>query len=252
MSACPDKQSLIQGLFDGELDAANALQVEAHLRVCEGCAAELRRLHALRAWIRATDVGPRAPEALRRRVEALIDAGAKPPRQAWSGRARAAAPWVVSGGFAAIAASLALLMMAPQAQTSALENELVASHVRSLLASHLTDVATSDRHTVKPWFNGRIDFAPRVVDLAGKGFPLAGGRLDYLHGRVVAALVYRRRQHVINLFVWPAAHAGEAPVMARKDGYSLKSWTADGLEYWAVSDIDPSELDAFERAFGAA
>ena len=251
MSACPDKQSLIHGLLDGELDAANAVECEAHLRACPGCAAEFRRLQALRARLAGADLTPRAPEALRARLDALIEAAARPQPPSWRARAGRIAPWASSGAFAALAACLALVMLSPQVGSSALQDELVAGHVRSLLAAHLTDVATSNRHVVKPWFNGRIDFAPQVVDLADRGFPLAGGRLDYLHGRVVAALVYRRRQHVINLFVWPAEHGREPDLSARKNGYSLERWTRAGLEYWAVSDIDASELHAFEQAFDA-
>ncbi|MDB5694228.1 MAG: hypothetical protein JWO81_3291, partial [Alphaproteobacteria bacterium] len=151
------------------------------------------------------------------------------------------------------AASILLLLAAPQFTSVAMQDQLVASHVRSLLASHLTDVATSNRHVVKPWFNGRIDFAPPVVELAGQGFPLVGGRLDYLDGRVVPALVYRRNLHVINLFVRPKDRfASPLGFAARKNGYSLVRWTDGGLEYWAVSDIEPADLDSFHRAFEQA
>ena len=122
----------------------------------------------------------------------------------------------------------------------------------STLASHLVDVETSDRHVVKPWFNGRIDFAPPVIELADAGYPLAGGRLDYVDRKVVAALVYRRRLHVINLFVWPQGRAGlHASPFAGRDGYSLVHWRAGGLDYWAVSDVEKAELEAFHRAFAA-
>jgi anti-sigma factor RsiW len=126
----------------------------------------------------------------------------------------------------------------------------VAAQVRSLQAQHLMDVATSDRHTVKPWFNGKIDFAPPVVDLADQGFPLAGGRLDYVHEHAAAALVYRRRAHVINLFIWPGA-APEEPQVTRREGYSLIRWGHDGLTYWAVSDIDTADLQGFQKLYVA-
>ena len=250
MSACADKEGLLHGLLDGELDAANALAAEQHLTLCPGCAAELARLQSLRRLIGAPGVAYRAPDSLRARIEAQLPqamAANVPPR-----RRRAWGPWVASGALTALAASLALVIIAPELAERGLEDQVVSGHVRSLLASHLTDVATSDRHTVKPWFNGRIDFAPPVTDLASQGFPLAGGRLDYLHDRVVAALVYRRRLHVINLFVWPAA-AGEAPSgQTRRDGYSIAWWTQGGLEFWAVSDIDPGDLESFHRAWLAA
>ena len=251
MSACPDRELLLHGLIDGELDAANALAMEAHLGACPGCAEALARLQALRRLVRAPEVAFQAPAGLRGRIEAAVDgdAAVAPPPLVRRGRLVAAAPWALSGAFAALAASLALVMVNPSAPEAGLENEVISSHVRSLLASHLTDVATSDRHTVKPWFNGRIDFAPPVVDLAAQGFPLAGGRLDYLHDRTVAALVYRRRQHVINLFVWPAKRGESLSGVRRHDGYSVVYWTAGGLEFWAVSDIDAGDLQAFERAY---
>jgi anti-sigma factor RsiW len=133
---------------------------------------------------------------------------------------------------------------------SSLEDELISSHVHSLLANHLTDVATSDQHTVKPWFNGKIDFSPPVVDLKARGFPLVGGRVDYLKGRVVAALIYRRSGHVINLFIWPAS--GPSVPAGEREGYSLLNWSQAGLNFWAVSDLNEPELKQFQQDFAEA
>jgi len=159
--------------------------------------------------------------------------------------------WSAAGAVAAIAASLLVVQTVPL-QSAGLEDQLVASHVRSLLANHLIDVETSDRHVVKPWFNGKIDFAPPVVDLKDQGFPLVGGRLDYADQRVVAALVYRRRAHVINLFVLPA-HAGPLAWLTHHapTSYSVVHWTPGGPDFWAVSDIEAGDLETFHKAFAA-
>jgi anti-sigma factor RsiW len=245
MTPCEDKLPLLGALLDGELDAANAVALEAHLKTCAGCAEALAHLEGLHGALADPALRAPAPAALRARIEADIGRGARRPA---AGRA----VWASSGALAGIAACLLVFFAAPQLSTGRAQAEFVDSHVRSLQASHLLDVATSDRHTVKPWFNGRIDFAPPVVDLADQGFPLAGGRLDYVGGRQVAAIVFKRRLHTINLFVRPAAGlAPEAGFVARKDGYSLVRWTAGGLEFWAVSDIDPKELDLFHQLYAA-
>ena len=138
----------------------------------------------------------------------------------------------------------------PSLNDSQMENQLIGSHVRSLLANHLTDVETSNKHVVKPWFNGKIDFAPPVPDLADQGFPLAGGRLDYVSGKVVPALVYHRRLHTINVFIWPIKSGAIVPTRTlRRDGYSLVEWKRGDLEFWAVSDIDAVELRQFQQDF---
>jgi anti-sigma factor RsiW len=255
MTACPDQEPLLQALFDGELDAANALAVEAHLKTCQACAAHYRTLQALRARLSDPALSPPAPLHLRARVEDMIARESGPQRKApdrvrgW--RPRLTAGWATAGAMAAVAATLFVAPLQPA--TPGLEQQLVASHVRSLLANHLIDVATSDRHVVKPWFNGKIDFAPPVVDLAEQGFPLVGGRLDYADNRVVAALVYRRRAHVINLFVMPAQPQPSAWRLSwpHRTSYSVVHWTADGLDFWAVSDVEGDDLRQFEKAFAA-
>jgi anti-sigma factor RsiW len=162
------------------------------------------------------------------------------------------------GDWLTLAASLALMMAAgwglgrilrgPTDDVS-LTRELVASHVRSqMLPSHRFDVASSDPHTVKPWFEGKLDFAPPAKDLTDEGFPLVGGRLDYLHDRPVAAIVYQRRKHTINLFVWPSSPADDArPVSASRQGFHMLRWTSSGMTFWAVSDLNEEELQEFVR-----
>jgi len=249
MTDCPDPL-LLQGLADGELDAANSVALEAHLKTCTSCAGELGRIEALRDRLAGPALRHRPPPGLADRVDRALASAATPPAR----RPRPArTPWLAGGALGAAAAALALLVAAPQLTSTGIEDELVADHVRSLLAAHVVDVATSDRHVVKPWFNGRIDFAPQVPEFAPQGFPLVGGRLDYLDGRVVAAIVYKRRLHTVNLFVRPAgALASPRAFTARRQGYSLARWTSGGLEYWAVSDVAPEDLDAFRRAFSEA
>ena len=139
---------------------------------------------------------------------------------------------------------LAMMLRAPAANET-LAQEVVSSHIRSLMANHLTDVSSTDQHNVKPWFNGKVDFSPPVKDLAGQGFPLIGGRLDYLGGRPVAALLYHRRRHIINLFIWPSLHSDSGPKTIATKGYNLIHWTRSGITYWAVSDLNENELSEF-------
>jgi anti-sigma factor RsiW len=158
-----------------------------------------------------------------------------------------------SGLVTGLALSLAFVLALPQFTRVGTEDQLIANHIRSLsLSNHLTDVATSNRHVVKPWFNGKIDFAPPVPELASQGFPLVGGRLDYVDGHEVAAIVYKRRLHTINVFVQPAGTVSlPIGISTKHDGYSLVRWTSGGLEFWAVSDIDLGELELFHRTFAS-
>lgn len=183
----------------------------------------------------------RAPDALRQRVRAALRAEARAQARPMLWR------W---GGMAATFATVALVswnvafLQARGTEDERLATEIASAHVRSLmLESHLNDVASTDQHTVKPWFEGKLDFAPRVEELASCGFPLAGGRLDYVNGRAVAALTYRRRLHVVNVFEWPTAARGDAaPQAAVLHGYALLHWRQAGLEYWAVSDVNGEDL----------
>lgn len=157
-------------------------------------------------------------------------------------------PWLGGGAIGALAASLVLLLAVPTVTEPTLVDEVMSNQIRSLQSGHLVDVETSDRHTVMPWFNGRIDFSPPVVDLAPQGFPLVGGGLDVLEGQTVAALVFKRRLHTINLFIRPQP-AGTHDVALARQGYAIEKWSAGGLEYWAISDIPASELSNFHRIF---
>jgi len=157
--------------------------------------------------------------------------------------------WLAPGLVGAIAASLAMITLLPPGSQSIIDQELVSSHVRSLQPGHLTDVQTTNQHIVKPWFNGRIDFAPPVPELADVGFPLAGGRLDSIGGKTVAAIVYHRRLHTVNLFIWPAKDGGERSFV--KDGFAVKEWSRNGLRFAAVSDIPAGELQQFHKLFEA-
>lgn len=245
MNPCPDNTALLHGLIDGELDAVNAAACEAHLKTCEACNGEYLRLMALRDTISAPDVAHRAPPRLRANIEAMLAAETAPKRRL------PRAGYAATGALGTLlAASLAAVLIVPQVTEAGIEKQLVASHVRSLMANHLTDVTTSNQHVVRPWFNGRVDVAPPVPELAEQGFPLVGGRLDYIEGRVTPAIVYRRRLHTVNLFVWPAEdRLLNETRAARRDGYSLEEWTAGGLRFAAVSDIDAAELKAFKAAF---
>lgn len=215
-------------------------------------------LQALKQRIAQRGVHWRTPDHVRAQVleailrEAAIEARAPAGRQEVAGFSvlEFFRRWMFVPALAALAASL-FLVIVPLSDRSSIGDEVIASHIRSLLVDHLTDVATSDQHTVKPWFNGKIDFAPPVIDLAREGFPLEGGRVDYVGGRVVAALVYKRQSHVINLFVWPWSGGTTASVRtpASRDGYNIENWRAGGLMFWAVSDGSADDLARFRDAF---
>ncbi len=254
---CDDARVLMHGHLDGELDLAADLEVQQHIEQCPRCASEYAAMRAMRTRLKDPAFRFEAPAALKEKIRRAIPAsppsraGAYPSRRGtWVPRAvRFAVPM-------AIGAMLALIV-APRtigpALNQRLASEVVASHVRSLMAAHLMDVASTDQHTVKPWFNGKLDVAPPVIDLTTEGFTLIGGRLDDINGETVAALVYRRRHHVINLFV--TRHPGSERARSGSEirhGFNVRQWTADGLDFWAVSDINAGELDEFYKKFTAA
>ena len=241
MTACVDQELLLGGLVDGELDAANVVMVEAHVARCGECREELERLRALRNLLGSGTIRHSAPEALRQRLAALPEFEERQMARKWL------PGWLAPGVIGALAASLAFLAFLPSGSQPVIDEEIVSSHVRSLQPGHLTDVLTTNQHVVKPWFNGRIDFSPPVVELADKGFPLAGGRLDSIDGKTVAAIVYHRRLHSVNLFIWPAKDAAKRSFV--KDGFAVTEWSRNGLRFAAVSDIPPAELRQFGDLF---
>jgi anti-sigma factor RsiW len=262
MSGCPDWQERLQGLIDGELDAAHATEVEAHLAGCAACSEAYADAMNLRMALRGAGVGVVAPDTLTSRLEAMVRAAEAPAAPAAAptavvrpfsgGRRRERAFWGFGGAGLALAACAVLAVaVVPEMQTAQLEQDLVAGHVRSQLVGHLTDVVTSDQHVVKPWFGGKLDFSPPVIDLTDQGFPIVGGRLDYIDKRTVAAIVYRRGRHVINLFIWPG-HGDLGPAEAKPgDGYTLLHWTRGGMTFWAVSDVAEKDLQAFRQLLQA-
>jgi anti-sigma factor RsiW len=262
MSGCPDWQERLQGLIDGELDAAHTAEVEAHVAGCAACATAHADALTLRAALRGEGVRAALPDSLALRLEATVRAAEAPAaptgssaailRPAGGWRRLDRALWGFGGAGLALAACAVLAVaVLPAMQTAALEQELVAGHVRSQLVGHLTDVITSDQHVVKPWFGGKLDFSPPVIDLTDQGFPIVGGRLDYIGKRTVAAIVYRRGRHVINLFVWPG-RGDLGPAEAKPgDGYTLLHWTRGGMTFWAVSDVNEKDLQDFRRLLEA-
>ena len=242
--ACEGMHLLIQADLDCELDAAATATLAAHLDDCPGCSALQRELVGLSARLRGELRHEPAPESLRRRLQAkLLPAAAPPPP---SGFRRRLAPLLSFGAGAAIAAGLVLVLPQTGSERGGdVSAELVAGHIRALQPGHLTDVISTDQHTVKPWFDGRIDFAPPVRDFAAEGFPLKGGRLDYLDGRPVAALVYQRDKHIIDLYVWPQGSAPQLSGDSAVQGYNVVHWTMDGMNFWAVSDVERGQLDDF-------
>jgi anti-sigma factor RsiW len=249
MLSCKDNPELIDGYIDGELDPLRDREIEQHLAACRPCSLEYQRRLELRAAIRSTPLYFSPPPGMEQRLRSALRREARetqPRRILWLW-------WPLSAAAALALVTLAIwgftiLRSRPPAE-ELLAQEVLSSHVRSLQATHLTDIASSDQHTVKPWFTGKLDFSPPVQDLASLGFPLIGGRLDYLAGRPAAALVYQRRQHLINLFVWPEAGAPlAAPHALTRQGYHLLSWTQAGMKYWAVSDLNENELQEFARA----
>ena len=246
---CAEAEILIHALLDGELDAGHAHDVEAHAGSCPRCGAELRGYRDLRRAMPAAQLRYTAPMRLRQAIGSALPSAPPPVANRRSVLKGFAMGTALS---AAMAASLVVSVIRTD-QDQRVLGDVLSAHVRSLQADHLTDVQTSDQHTVKPWFNGRLDVAPPVVDLTAQGFRLIGGRLDYIDGKAVASIVYRRRTHVINLFVAQgAASAQRGTKLDTMQGFNIERWSARGLEFFAVSDINADELQEFVEKFETA
>lgn len=233
------KLLLLQAELDGELDAAQSAELAAHRVDCPVCQRNGAFLASARQVLRGATYHRASPDLVRA-VASHIGAEQPLPRR------RVSFPWQGLAGFGAGAALAAAIVLAfLPAGPPALVSALVDDHVRALQPGHLMDVISTNQHTVKPWFDGKLDFAPPVKDLTAAGFPLLGGRLDYLHGRAVAVLVYGRGKHLLDVFVWPVSGAAAEPAYATRDGYHIVHWTADGMSFSAVSDLDPAGLREF-------
>jgi anti-sigma factor RsiW len=238
--------------LDGELDSSLQAGVERHLAECRACADAVEGTRALRARLREGSLTYDAPASLEQRIRLQL-----PPRKdeaPWRSRSRFVwRHWMTSAASIIAVAGIAWLVVPQRARISSedvLVEELTADHVRSLMGNHLTDVASTDQHTVKPWFATRVDFSPEVRDLTDRGFPLIGGRLDYAGGRQISSVVFQRRSHVINLFTWPSTRDATAPSRPLKSrGFNVIRWSRAGLEYAAVSDVDATELAKFVTEF---
>ena len=247
---CTEPKDLVHAYLDRELDLPRSLEVEAHLRECAVCSDAYDQGRRLRTMLSDGQLYFSPPADLRSGIRTALrhDAKTSARRRFFTWRALAV------GAPIALAATM-LLAIIPllngRTTDDLLVDQIVSGHVRSLMADHLTDVASSDKHTVKPWFDGKLDFAPGVVDLADHGFPLIGGRLDYLGDRSVAALVYGRQKHFINLFVWPSAREVDRGPTFSRHGFNVIHWTTPEMTYWAVSDLNPGELEEFAELIRA-
>ncbi len=228
---CAEAKPLLHAFVDCELDPVTSFAIEAHIKDCEACSLALEEIGELHSALQSPALYYRTPAGLEKK-----------------GRVKRSP---IKWEWLAVAAALLITILAGwqmrRQNQDTMVAELMNSHVRSLMAEHLFDVRSSDQHTVKPWFTGKLNFAPEVTDFAAQGFPLVGGRLDYVDGRAVAALVYQRNKHVINVYIWPGSTAAS---MNQRDGFNFDHWTENGMNYWAVSDLNRAELDQLAKLLG--
>lgn len=252
---CTETRSRLHPYLDRQLDLESALAVEGHLASCPDCRAIVARQSTLRAALREHAHYYGAPPGLAERIRGQIGRRSAIARPGW--RWPPLRQWLPAGAAVAAAAIVswtAAIQYAAVSTDERIAEQVVAGHARAVLSEHRVDVASSDRHTVKPWLSSKLDFSPPVVDLAGAGFPLDGGRLDYLNGRPVATLCYRHRQHTIDLFVWPEQDArGESGTRSlARQGYNVLRWSDGGMAFWAISDVGEADLKTFAEAYASA
>jgi len=244
---CKNVQDLLSAYSDRELDLVKSLDVENHLEECISCADKTKAYTALNNLTRTPSLYYNAPARLRERISASLE-----KEDAQIKRSRINFRWI--GYAASIVFAFFLGFMSQQFKPSssaedAFNQEIVSSHLRSLMPDHLTDVASTDQHTVKPWFNGKVEYSPVVKDFASQGFPLIGGRLDSINLKRVPVLVYARHKHFINLYSWPSSDKTTGVHVSTLHGYHIAGWVSAGTAYYAVSDLNVSELQDFVKLF---
>jgi mycothiol system anti-sigma-R factor len=253
--SCHLTRRFVPGYVDGELDLLRTIEIEAHLKNCSACAQELEDQQAVRTVLQRSSLAYSAPAVLRDRIQSSLRASTGVEIQVREKVTNWRSPqvWRWAGAVAALVLfyfggwQLTARLREPSTDQR-IAAEVFSSHARSLEANHLMDIVSTDQHTVKPWFDAKLDFSPPVEDLASNGFPLVGGRLDYIEGREVAALIYQRRDHFINVFVWPDSNkSSSTQSVTSRQGHSIMRWSRNGFECWAVSDIGGSELAEFAR-----
>ncbi|MGA2258517.1 MAG: zf-HC2 domain-containing protein [Thermoguttaceae bacterium] len=249
---CDEVKPLLHPHVDKELDLVRHVEIEEHLKGCHECAEQEQNLRSLRVALSAPALYYRAPAALSERLAGLCPGGWGVQPLTGSRRNRLV-PVAITAAVSSLAAAAAILLFLVLRDRQSADDRLVASvvnsHIRSLQVEHLKDVVSTDQHTMKPWFRGKLDFSPLVPDFASQGFALTGGRLDYLTDREVAALVYQCRAHVINVFQWPADGKNTAVRSFSRQGYHIRGWQGAGMVYWAISDINDHDLDEFVHLF---
>jgi anti-sigma factor (TIGR02949 family) len=243
--SCNRSSTILHGYLDNELDVLSAADFERHLEQCPNCVIALETLESIRSSLNVAQLYEKAPSELRKKILARIGS----PRSVTVFPKRTAVwQWLAVAAALTLITYIALRVVSPhRADTDKYETvlaaEIIDAHLRSLQPGHLIDVVSTDQHTVKPWFDGKLDFSPPVQDFADQGFPLQGGRVDVVHGRSVAALVYGRRKHFVNVFIWPTNEKDNAPRSGSQQGYQWTEWRKDGMEFCAVSDAAPSALE---------